>query len=175
MIRLRRPANFRHLVRSFFRFFDRPFTPRGWLRSARNFAKTRFRRFPTFDFSTPQIFFWWNFRSKKWGSNQKSFFLEKLWIFEHYWQILLEKWPHFPRRSSLSIPWWRGSKTIFDFFVEFWTKTDLQFFFEDDDMVIWWYDCMMVWWYDHMETWYGGMMAWWYDIMIWWCDDMMVW
>ena len=36
--------------------FERPFTPRGWLRSARNFAKTRFRRFPTFDFSTPQNF-----------------------------------------------------------------------------------------------------------------------
>ena len=32
--------------------FERPFTPRGWLRSASNFAKTRFRRFPTFHFST---------------------------------------------------------------------------------------------------------------------------
>ena len=34
--------------------FKRPFTPRGWLRSASNFAKTRFRRFPTFHFSTPK-------------------------------------------------------------------------------------------------------------------------
>ena len=36
------------------RIFKRPFTPRGWLRSARNFGKTRFRRFPTFHFSTPK-------------------------------------------------------------------------------------------------------------------------
>ena len=43
-----------------YRFFVRPFTPRGWLRSARNFAKTRFRRFPTFGFSTPKK----NFRRK---------------------------------------------------------------------------------------------------------------
>ena len=41
-------------VLSFVRFFGRPFTPRGWLPSVRNFAKTRFRRFPTFDFSTPK-------------------------------------------------------------------------------------------------------------------------
>ena len=34
--------------------FERLFTPRGWLRSARNFAKTRFRRFPTFHFSKPE-------------------------------------------------------------------------------------------------------------------------
>ena len=33
--------------------FERPFTPRGWLRSAWNFGKTRFRWFATFDFSTP--------------------------------------------------------------------------------------------------------------------------
>ena len=38
--------------------FKRPFTPRAWLRSARNFGKTRFRRFPTFHFSTPQKMFW---------------------------------------------------------------------------------------------------------------------
>ena len=34
------------------RIFERPFTPRGWLRSASNFGKTHFRRFPTFHFST---------------------------------------------------------------------------------------------------------------------------
>ncbi len=43
--------------REIFRFFVRPFTPPGWLRSVRNFGKTRFRRFPTFDFSTSKIFF----------------------------------------------------------------------------------------------------------------------
>merc|ERR1712167_498828 len=36
----------------FFRNFERPLTPRGWLRSASNFVKTRFRRSPTFHFST---------------------------------------------------------------------------------------------------------------------------
>ena len=34
------------------RTFERPFTPRGWLRSASNFGKTRFRRSPTFHLST---------------------------------------------------------------------------------------------------------------------------
>ena len=47
------------------RIFKRPFTPRGWLQSARNFGKTRFRRFPTFHFSTPKNMFGdifvWNF------------------------------------------------------------------------------------------------------------------
>ena len=32
--------------------FELSFTPRGWLRSASNFGKTRFRWFPTFHFST---------------------------------------------------------------------------------------------------------------------------
>ena len=32
--------------------FERPFTPRTWLRSARNFGNARFGRFATFDFST---------------------------------------------------------------------------------------------------------------------------
>ena len=54
---------------NFFRNFERPFTPRGWLRSARNFGKTRFRRFPTFDFSTPKQIF------------QMLFFTKKLFVF----------------------------------------------------------------------------------------------
>ena len=37
--------------------FERPFTPLPPLRSPRNFGKTRFRRFATFDFLTPEIFF----------------------------------------------------------------------------------------------------------------------
>ena len=40
------------LFLDFFRNFERPFTPPGWLRSASNFGKTRFRRSPTFHFST---------------------------------------------------------------------------------------------------------------------------
>ena len=37
----------------FLQNFDQPFAPKGWLRSASNFGKTFFRRFPTFHFSTP--------------------------------------------------------------------------------------------------------------------------
>ena len=40
----------------FFRNFERPFTPRNQLRSASNLAKTRFRRSPTFHFSTAFFF-----------------------------------------------------------------------------------------------------------------------
>ena len=36
-----------------FRNFKWSFTPRGWCRLARNFGKTRFRRFATFDFLMP--------------------------------------------------------------------------------------------------------------------------
>ena len=60
--------------------FDRPFTPRGWLRLAPNFGKTRFRRSPTFHFSMPKtqnkMFFVANFDPPltlrewlRWGSN----------------------------------------------------------------------------------------------------------
>ena len=49
----------------FFRNFERPFTPRGWLRSARNFAKMRFRRFPTFDFSRSEKNFFMKFSEQK--------------------------------------------------------------------------------------------------------------
>ena len=41
--------------------FERPFTPRGWLRSASNFGKTRFRRSPTFHLSTSKKNFGENF------------------------------------------------------------------------------------------------------------------
>ena len=41
-------------VFAFFANFEDPFTPRGWLRLAWNFGKTRFRRSPTFHFSTPK-------------------------------------------------------------------------------------------------------------------------
>ena len=37
--------------------FERPFTPRTSLRSARSFGNARFRRFATFDFLTPKIFY----------------------------------------------------------------------------------------------------------------------
>ena len=47
-----------------FRNFGRPFTSQTWLGSARKFAKTCFRRFPTFHFSTPKKVFQRNFGSK---------------------------------------------------------------------------------------------------------------
>ena len=43
--------------KNLFRNFERPFTPRGWLRSAWNFGKTRFRWSPTIHFSAAQTFF----------------------------------------------------------------------------------------------------------------------
>ena len=58
----------RHFIfrrRKLFQNFERPFTPRGWLRSASNFGKTRFRWSPTFDFSTPKTFLRPKFLSDK--------------------------------------------------------------------------------------------------------------
>ena len=52
-----RGVNGRSKFAKIFRFFVRPFTTRGWLRSARNFGKTRFRWFPTFHFPTPKKHF----------------------------------------------------------------------------------------------------------------------
>ena len=54
--------------------FERPFTPRGWLRSASNFAKTRFRRFPTFHFSMSKTSFDIIF-SRHCGVGGKFFFM----------------------------------------------------------------------------------------------------
>ena len=45
--------------------FDGSFTPRGWLRSASNFGKTRFKWSATFQFSTPKTFFATNFVGTK--------------------------------------------------------------------------------------------------------------
>ena len=46
--------------------FERPFTPRGWLRSASNFGKTRFRWFPTFHFATTKQLQMLKFVRKLW-------------------------------------------------------------------------------------------------------------
>ena len=45
--------------------FVRPCTRQTWLGTARNFAKTRFKQFRTFDFSTPEKFFWRALRTDK--------------------------------------------------------------------------------------------------------------
>ena len=58
-----------------FRNFERPFTPQTWLGSARNLAKTRFRQFPTFHFSTAKIFF------------RRKFWIEKF-VFHYFCKVL---------------------------------------------------------------------------------------
>ncbi|MEC8278891.1 MAG: hypothetical protein VX026_14320, partial [Myxococcota bacterium] len=79
--------------------FEWPFTPRIWLRSASNFGKTRFRRFPTFHFSTSKEKNWRKFLIKIFV---KKFFRRKidklpvfaeLWIFGRNRQMRLEKLP----------------------------------------------------------------------------------
>ena len=104
--------------------FERPFTPRGWLRSASNFAKTCFRRFLTFHFSKSKKLFD-NFFSKnfsifgilafwRWRQNFEHdlFVLEELEYFEPHWHILHAKWPRLAKSSSLYVPWRRGWRTI---------------------------------------------------------------
>ena len=70
--------------------FKRPFTPRGWLGSTRNFGKTRFRRFATFDFSTPKIVFQKNLKFFEFLFDD-SLVLEERAPFQRLWQIDREK------------------------------------------------------------------------------------
>ena len=92
----------------FFRNFERSFTPRTWLRSARNFGKTRFRRFASFHFSTLKIFFGQKFCQGVDLFFQETGVLEELWISERHWQVgrkkLLPELPLFLGR----LPWRRG-------------------------------------------------------------------
>ena len=76
--------------------FKRPFNPRGWLRSASNFAKTRFRRFLTFHFSMSKNFFDKTF-SKKFGVGGKfcfANFSDKFFCFlvfvGQFWRIYMK-------------------------------------------------------------------------------------
>ena len=76
------------------RNFEQPFTPRGWLRSASNFGKTRFRWFPTFHFPTPKN----NFGRFFYKTNlileiffQETGDLEEPDTFERHWQIRRKK------------------------------------------------------------------------------------
>ena len=93
----------------FFRNFERSFTPRTWLRSARNFRKTRFRRFASFHFSTLN-FFWTKILSRGRFLFQETGVLEELWISERHWQVsrkkLLPELPLFWGR----LPWRRGKR-----------------------------------------------------------------
>ena len=80
--------------------FERPFTPRTSLRSASNFGKTRFRRFATFDFSTP----------KKKNRRQKKI-VEALFFFKNcfFWKIWPSKSGYRHLRRPKSLPRMRFS------------------------------------------------------------------
>ena len=140
-----------------FRNFEQTFTPRGWLRSASNFGKTRFRWSPTFDFSTPKNFF------------RQKFLPEKFFV-------------NTPKRVSAKCPFWRSCagldvtircaskihcqtyrfqpsttlgggvkrKTI-AFFSRVLGKKTYTFF---APMMIWYYDTMILWYYGTMILWY---------------------
>ena len=101
----------------------RPFTPQTRLRSASNFGKTLFRRFPTFNFSIPNFFFGCVFRFvpvSKLPKNWKLPILEELGIFRHHRRVRHEKWPPMKRFSSLYDSWRRGKRWHYDFFLDFW-------------------------------------------------------
>ena len=64
------------------RNFERPFTPRTSLRSPRNFGKSRFRRFATFDFLTPEKFFFGKFFHFFFGFCDFRLILKELGFFD---------------------------------------------------------------------------------------------
>ena len=99
----------------------RPFTPRGWLRTASNFGKTRFRWSPTFHFST-QLFFS-KLRTAVYPPRMAPIGL-KLW--ENAFQVIPDIWffdaknffrqkflpekffVNTPKRVSAKCPFWRS-------------------------------------------------------------------
>ena len=118
--------------------FGRPFTPRTWLRSARNFGKTRFRWFAMFHFSTLN-FFYESFFSKIFGVDfcfQECKVLEELWIFNPRWQMRrqnsLPELPLFLGR----VPWRRGKRPNMCRHLWLGTKNDLTLWC-DHNMIIW--------------------------------------
>ena len=113
---------------AFFANFEDPFTPRGWLRLAWNFGKTRFRWSPTFHFSTPEKKNRQKISSKKncWPPPTlkigKLPVLEELWIFGRQWQMRLENSLPELSVSAFYDPWRRGKKGSFCFWSDFWPK-----------------------------------------------------
>ena len=105
--------------------FEWPFTPRIWLRSASNFGKMRFRRFPTFHFSTPKKFFWPKFLMKIFAKKKIRRKIDKLPVFAELWifgrnrQMRLEKLPPKFWFSALYDFWRRGKRDSFNFFPDF--------------------------------------------------------
>ena len=129
----------------FFRNFERPFTPRTWLRSAWNFGKTRFRRFATFHFSMLKNSFGQTNFQKVLEVDfcfQETGVLEELWISERQWQVsrkkLLPELPLFLGR----LPWRRGKRLNMCWNPRLGTENDF------NHLVLWCYDNMIVWSYD---------------------------
>ena len=126
--------------------FKRPFTPRGWLGSARNFGKTRFRRFATFDFSTPKKF-WARFFLQ--NVSGVSLVLEERGTFHRHWQIRRQKLLPVVRLFSLYDPWRRGKSGTLCFLGWFWTKNDfnhvgIMLWFLDNIILLYSYDNMIL-------------------------------
>ena len=113
--------------------FKRPFSPRGWLGSARNFGKTRFRRFATFNFSTREKFWGWKISKNVRGV---SLVLEERRHFQRRWQIPRQKLLPVVRSFSLYEPWRRGKSGTNNFLAWFSAKKNF-------NLVAFW----MVWYY----------------------------
>ena len=113
--------------------FEWPFTPRIWLRSASNFGKMRFRRFPTFHFSTPKKFFWPKFLMKIFAKKKIRRKIDKLPVFAELWifgrnrQMRLEKLPPKFWFSALYDFWRRGTRDSFNFFPRLLTKSNCHY------------------------------------------------
>ena len=140
--------------------FERPFTPRGWLRSGSNLAKTRFRRFPTFHILTSKNFFWQNFLDV---SAFDEIFLNDFLRFGRIhalWASLAySPWKMTPTcqkfKSLRSLA--KGFKDDWSFFPLILDQNWFTVFCSTDHMMVWWFDDVMIWGYD--------------DIMIWWYDN----
>ena len=122
-----------------------PVAPRTWLRSARNFGKTRFKRFASFHFSTLKIF--WNFFSRVRFFFQESGVLEELRGWKCHWQMRLDKLlPKVPLLLGRD-PWRRGKRLNMCFRHWLGTKNDFNHLVAwlDDNIITWPFDNMIIW------------------------------
>ena len=120
------------------RNFKRPFTPWTWLRSARNFGKTRFRWFATFDFSTLNN----KFLRFLFGDQfcfQKTGVSEELDGFKGHGQVVCEKLLPVVRLFLGRVPWRRGKRLNMCRNPRLGTENDF------NNLVLWCYDDMIVW------------------------------
>ena len=142
--------------REIFCFFVRPFTPWGWLRSARNFAKTHFRWFPAFDSSTPKMFFDEIFGLKiKHQIKNRSFWRSYAFLSVTS-RLSAKNYPFSPEDQVSPFLGEGVQRRILIFSLTFGPKPT---YTVSSRMMIWWYNDMMIWWY--------------YDDMT--IDEMIIW